>query len=188
MLFGNDRGKDKQVAGGTPRLYRMSDGSYSWEQPDSNGTGGWEGFCGQTATANLLTTIQNGAVQVSPQDVSRAADDWTPGSKPSTLMRAIRKLAPDPSRFEISHDTDLSSASPTTPIICLLEWDGGGTFHYVSVVGVRNGNVIFNHWGIQDQLTEDEFKKRWSFSQGGFTGDLVSFFGGLSANTSIRLK
>ena len=186
--MGKDKGKDKQIAGGASTLNRMPDGSYSWSQPASNGKGGWEGFCGQTAIANLLTTVQGGAVQVSPQDVSRAADDWTPGSKPSTLMRAIQQLAPDPSRFEISHDTDLSSASPTTPIVCLLEWDGGGTFHYVSVVGVSGNVVTFNHWGQQDRLTKDEFERRWAFTKGGFTGDLVAFFGGLSANTSIRLK
>ncbi|MCA9652814.1 MAG: hypothetical protein KC501_23045 [Myxococcales bacterium] len=186
MIFGDDRHQDKQTAGGTPRLFLMPDGSYSWEQPDSNGTNGWEGFCGQTAIANLLTTIQGG-VQVSPQDVSRAADDWTPGSRPSTLMRAIQVLAPDPSRFEVSDDHDLSSASPTAPIVCLLEW-GGGDYHYVSVVGTRNGMVIFNHWGIQDQLPADEFDRRWGFRNGGFTSDLVAFFGGLSAYTSIRIR
>lgn len=183
-----DKGKDKQIAGGTSNLNRMPDGSYSWDQPDSNGKSGWEGFCGQTAIANLLTTIQGGAIQVSPQQVSQAADDWTPGSKPSTLMRAIRALAPDPSRFEISRDRDLSSASPSNPIVCLLEWDGGGSYHYVSVVGTRNGVVIFNHWGIQDQRTEAEFDRLWSFSGGNFASDLVAFFGGLSGYTSIRLK
>jgi hypothetical protein len=184
--MGKDKGKNKQVAGGTPRLNVMPDGSYSWEQPDSNGLNGWEGFCGQTATANLLTT-DKGGVQVTPQDVSKAADDWTPGSKPETLMRAIGKLAADPSKFEISHDKDLSSASPTSPIACLLQW-GGGSFHYVSVVGVQGDRVVFNHWGIQDSLPKSDFDNRWAFRGGSFSDGLVSFFGGLSGYTSIRKK
>lgn len=184
--MGKDKGKKKQVAGGTPQLNMMPDGSYSWGQPDSNGLNGWEGFCGQTATANLLTTNQGGA-QVSPHDVSRAADDWTPGSAPDTLMRAIRKLAPDATLFELSHDADLSAASASNPIVCLLQWQGA-TFHYVSVVGVTADRVTFNHWGTQDSLTKEEFEKRWGFREGGLTAGLVTFFGGLRGHTSIRKK
>ncbi len=183
--MGKDKGKDKQVAGGSPQLNMMSDGSYSWSQPASNGLNGWEGFCGQTATANLLTTFEDG--QTSPHDVSRAADDWTPGSKPSTLMRAIGKLG-DASKYEVSNSRDLSSATPRNPIVTLLMWDNGGTYHYVSVIGVRGGEVIFNHWGQQDRLSEEEFNRRWGFEGGGFTSGLVSFLGGMKAHTSIRRK
>ncbi|MCA9711030.1 MAG: hypothetical protein KDK70_34630 [Myxococcales bacterium] len=183
--MGKDKGKKKQIAQGSPQLNTMPDGSISWTQPDSNGFNGWEGFCGQTAVANLLTTYEAG--QTSPHEVSRAADDWTPGSKPETLMRAINKLAADGSQYELSHSTDLSSATPQNPIVTLLAWDGGGTYHYVSVIGVSGGTVTFNHWGMQDSLSEDEFKKRWGFEMG-FRSGVVSFFGGFSPNTSIRHK
>jgi predicted double-glycine peptidase len=163
----------------------MDDGSVSWSQPDSKGMGGWEGFCGQTAVANLLTTHEEGLT--SPHEVSRASSDWTPGSKPSTLMRAIKKLSPNADEYEISNDTDLSAATPRNPIVTLLAWDDEGTYHYVSVIGVSNDRVTFNHWGIQDSLSEDEFKKRWGFEMG-FKSGVVSFFGGFDANTSIRRK
>jgi len=186
MFFGKDRGKDKQTAGGTPQLNIMSDGSYSWSQPGSNGLNGWEGFCGQTATANLLTTFESD--QFSPHDVSRAADDWTPGSKPSTLLRSIAALSSDASQYEQSNSRDLSAATPHNPIVALLMWDDGGTYHYISVIGVRGGNVIFNHWGLQDSLPEDEFMRRWGFQGGGLTSGLVSFLGGMDPYTSIRRK
>lgn len=184
--MGKDKGKKKQKASGSPQLNTMSDGSISWSQPDSNGVGGWEGFCGQTATANLLTTFEEG--QTSPHEVSRAADDWTPGSKPSTLMRAINKLAKDGSKYEISSSKDLSGATPQNPIVTLLEWDDSGTYHYVSVIGVRGGEVIFNHWGRQDKLSEDEFDKRWGFKKGGLWSSTISVLGGMDSYTSIRRK
>jgi hypothetical protein len=49
-------GKKKRIAEGKGRLNVSADGSKSWEQPPSKGLNGWEGFCGQTAIANLLTT------------------------------------------------------------------------------------------------------------------------------------
>ena len=184
--MGKDKGKAKQVAQGTPQLNVMHDGSYSWTQPDSNGLNGWEGFCGQTAVANLLTTHRRG-VQTSPHDVSKAADDWTPGSSPGTLMRAIGKLAPNVADYELVHDGDLSAASPTNPIVCLLQWQGT-SFHYVSVIGSAGDRVTINHWGTQEVLMRVDFDKRWEFREGGFGGGLVTFFGGLQGRTSIRKK
>ena len=180
----NDKGKKKQLAGGTPQRNVMGDGSISWGQPDSNGLGGWEGFCGQTATANLLTTFKG--VDVTPNDVAQAADDWTPGSHPSTLMRAIGKLVTDANNYEISRSTDLSTASTRNPIVCLLQWDGT-VFHYVTVVGVNNDTVTFNHWGTQATLPKSDFESRWGF-RGSWMGRRVADLGSFRANTSIRRK
>jgi hypothetical protein len=184
--MGKDKGKDKQLAGGTPQLNVMADGSYSWSQPSSNGLGGWEGFCGQTAIANLLTTHQGGT-RVTPHDVSQAADDWTPGSSPGTLMRAIGKLSRNASNYERTNDGDLSAASAQNPIVCLLNWEGT-TYHYVSVVGRSGDRVIFNHWGMQDSLQQDEFMRRWAFRGGGIGAGVVARLGGLRGNTAIRRK
>lgn len=180
----NDKGKKKQLAGGSPQRNVMADGTVSWGQPDSNGLGGWEGFCGQTATANLLTTHRG--VDVSPHDVANAADDWTPGSHPSTLMRAIGKLATDADQYSTSNSTDLSSASPRSPIVCLLQWQGK-SFHYVTVVGVANGRVTFNHWGTQQSLDEADFNNRWAF-RGSLDGQLIAWLGSFRSNTSIRRR
>lgn len=179
-----DKNKDKRLASGTPERNVMHDGSISWGQPDSNGKGGWEGFCGQTATANLLT-IYRGS-DVTPHDVASAANDWTPGSQPSTLLRAIRALASDGDQYYISNSSDLSSASPRTPIVCLLQWEGA-IFHYVTVVGATQTRVTFNHWGSQDLLLANDFDNRWAF-RGGWNGQVVSWLGGLSGYTSIRRR
>jgi hypothetical protein len=125
--------------------------------------------------------------QISPQEVSRAASDWTPGSKPTTLMRAIKKLAKNPSQYELSLDKDLSAASPQNPIVTLLDW-GRGSFHYVSVVGVKGDRVVFNHWGTQENMPKAEFDRRWAFNSPGITDDLVSALGGLTGHTTIRKK
>jgi predicted double-glycine peptidase len=178
----NDRGGSMQIAGGVPQRNVMADGSISWGQPDSNGLGGWEGFCGQTATANLLTTHRG--VDVSPQEVSRAADDWTPGTHPSTLMRAISRLAPDASQYELRNVNDLSTATTRTPIVCLLQWEGK-IFHYVTVIGVTAARVTFNHWGTQDSRTIAEFDGMWAFHRG-WDGNVVAWLGGFDTYTSIR--
>lgn len=178
----SDKGKKKQLAGGTPQRNVMADGSVSWGQPESNGLGGWEGFCGQTGTANLLTTCEG--KDISPHDVARSADDWTPGSHPSTLMRAIGKLAADPSKYQTSSSSDLSSASPVRPIVCLLQWSGK-VFHYVSVVGVANNVVTFNHWGTQATLSTTDFDNRWGF-RGSVDGQFIAWLGSFAAHSSIR--
>jgi hypothetical protein len=98
MLFGAKR-KNEKIPGDTG-LNLMPDGSVSWDQPDSKGVAGWEGLCGQTAVANLLTTHRQ-RVGVSPEEVARAADDWAPGTVAPTLMRAIRQIAGDADRYVI---------------------------------------------------------------------------------------
>lgn len=178
----SDKGKKKQLASGTQTSNVMADGTISWSQPGSNGLGGWEGFCGQTATANLLTICEG--KEISPNDVAAAADDWTPGSHPSTLMRAIGKLAKDASKYTTSHRNDLSAASAITPIVCLLRWSGK-VFHYVTVVKVANDVVTFNHWGGQDTRSTADFQKLWSF-EGGFSGSVIAWLGSFQAHTSIR--
>ena len=174
--------KGKKLPGGTQKRNVMPDGSYSWEQPDSTGVGGWNGYCGQTAMANLLTTYKG--VDVTPSDVANAADDWTPGSDPRTLMRAIHALTTDPETYALSiGDQDLSSASPRTPIVVLLHWEGK-VFHYVTVVKATSTDVTFNHWGMQQTLSVAEFDRRWSFRD----GQTEAWVMGWSPYTSIRKK
>jgi len=179
MGKGKGKGKDKKNPGGEPERNVMSDGSISWGQPESNGLFGWEGFCGQTAIANLLTTYKG--IDISPHDVAAASNDWTPGSDPDTLMRAIGALATDPETYVISNDTDLSSASPTTPIVVLLHW-GGTDFHYVTVVKATDAEVTFNHWGKQETLPTAVFHAKWSFRDAQTEARVM----GWSPYTSIR--
>jgi len=163
----------------------MPDGSFSWDQPDSKGFAGWEGFCGQTAIANLLSTHEG--VNYPPRAVGEQATDSTPGTQPSTLMRAIGKLS-DPNNYQMSHNPSiLTLAAPRNPIACLLAWEGS-EYHYVTVIRVRNKTVYFNHWGLQDSLPEAEFKRRWGFKNKGIASRLAAAAGSLRPYTSIRRK
>lgn len=178
-----DKDKDKRLAGGTPTCNRLPDGSISWEQPDSNGMGGWEGFCGQTATANLLTTYTGN--EISPHDVAEAANDWGPGSTPATLLRAIQALVPDGNQYFLSDSQDLSSATRQTPIVCLLYWSGLN-FHYVTVVEARPNSVLYNHWGTRGLELRDKFDELWSFQGAG--AQIIAALGGVRGFTSIRRR
>jgi len=163
----------------------MADGSFSWDQPDSRGLGGWEGFCGQTATANLLTTHEG--TNYSPRDVAEKFSDLSPGSHPSTLMIAIKALASTPSRYQLGNNSMLLHlARPRSPIICLLAWGAGTSYHYVSVVGIRSSDVYFNHWGTQHHLPRVKFMKWWGFRDKGTLSNIAASMGNLDPHTSIR--
>lgn len=176
----------KQVAAGTPQLNTMADGSCSWEQPDSKGFGGSEGFCGQTAVANMLSIYERTRA-ATPHAVSRASGDITPGSKPATLMKAIAKLSRTPARYSIHYDKRLPNATPKKPLICLMYWGGTG-YHYVLVVRVTATHVVINHWGMQMTYTRAVFEKYWAFRGAGIGGGSIAVVGGLKPNTSIRYK
>ncbi len=176
----------KQVANGEPKLNMMKDGSCSWEQPDSKGVGGAEGFCGQTAIANMIC-IYDRTRGVTPRMVSKAAGDITPGSKPATLMRAIGKLARTPNRFVLKHEPTLPNATPKTPLVCLMHW-GGTNYHYVMVVRVTPQAVTINHWGLQQTYPRNVFEQYWGFCGAGVCGGAVARIGALRPYTSIRYQ
>ena len=176
----------KQIANGQPALNVQPDGSVSWEQPDSKGLAGSEGFCGQTAVANMLCMTEKTRA-VTPHRVSRAAGDITPGCKPHTLLRAIRQLSPRPQRYAIYNNPLLQSVSRASPVICLLHWQGT-TFHYVTVVKTTRTAVTFNHWGLQDTLERSTFERRWKFQGRGVAAGAVAALGQLRPTTSIRCR
>jgi hypothetical protein len=72
-------------------LRRCRDGSASFVQPDSEGWGGYEGKCGQTAASNLMYSYCSLAGH--PQNyANRFLRDLTPGVTPSTLRDGLRKM------------------------------------------------------------------------------------------------
>lgn len=164
---------------------KLSDGTYSWEQPASRGIAGWEGRCGQTAAANLLTI--RGTKWVSPQQVIDSAWDGTPGSKPATLLRAVRKLGPNRGTpdFKLTYDKSLSGVSPSKPIVILLQWDSV-QLHWVTLVSATSTKVRFNHWGRSQEMPRKEFDERWDFTKTTWTGTVVHWLGWVWPNTAIR--
>ena len=164
----------------------LQDGSFSWEQPPSRGIAGWEGRCGQTAAANLITTYGNQLV--SPEEVIDAAWDGTPGSKPSTVLRAVNTLLPRTGyrrRFKLDYSNSLGVVRPAAPIITMLQWDSV-QLHWVTVVDYNDNWVRFNHWGKSESWKRDKFERQWALKTAPWYGQLVHWAGWLSAYTTIR--
>ncbi len=86
------------VSGRDPYLNRRAavsyfvcpDGTASFNQPDSTGNGGWNGYCGQTAVSNLSGMLCKR--YFTPETVDTYATDVTPGNLPGTNLRALRKI------------------------------------------------------------------------------------------------
>jgi hypothetical protein len=66
------------------------DGTTSFPQPDSTGSGGWNGYCGQTAVSNIAGMLCKR--YFTPQTVDTYATDITPGTLPGTNLQALRKI------------------------------------------------------------------------------------------------
>lgn len=158
--------------------------SHSWDQPASAGARGWEGRCGQTCVANLLKNSRP-SLHVSPETlIAGDAGDIGPGSVPSSLLRILGGRSPQ-RRYQVRNERRvLVQAHPHNPIGCLLQWDENA-LHWVTVVGVHGASVIFNHWGRQQILSQQDFYDRWGFRRQGALDWTLSRVGGLSPYTSL---
>ncbi len=72
------------------RYFVCPDGTSSIPQPDSTGSGGWNGYCGQTAVANAAGMMCKR--YFAPQTVDTYATDITPGTLPGTNVLALKKI------------------------------------------------------------------------------------------------
>jgi len=144
------------------------DSSYSWDQPTSDGINGYYGYCGPTAGANLLTNTCG--ARISPRRISETAFSWTPGTTPKKLVSALNAIE-GCGQWAVCHpsprDADvLGTLERLLPVATLLEWEGALDIHWVTVVDLRRTgsqcNVVYNHWGIQDRMTCNDFISRWS--------------------------
>ncbi len=136
--------------------------------------------------SNLLANSPGGT-RVTPQRVIQTAWDVTPGSLPSTILRALRRLAPMNGRtYSLSENDEnaLSDATPTNPIGCLVAWSPS-TLHWITPVGTTSSHVFFNHWGRQQSLTRDEFSKRWGFKNQNWTGAVSTLLANLFPYTAV---
>ncbi len=62
----------------------------SWPQPPSSGYRGWNGRCGETAAANVITNVCG--VETTPEQVAARGGDWSPGARPATLASWISQV------------------------------------------------------------------------------------------------
>jgi hypothetical protein len=98
------RGQDPYLNRRAPvRYFVCPDGTPSFNQPDSTGNGGWNGYCGQTAVSNLTAMLCKR--YFTPETVDSYATDVTPGNLPGTNLRALKRI------FTESY-TNVRSANP----------------------------------------------------------------------------
>lgn len=80
--------------GVTTKLFRCKDGTIVHEQPDSTGIGGWNGYCGETAMANINYMYCN--YITSPKNYcSTKTTDYTPGTRPGVLTSVMNDYFED---------------------------------------------------------------------------------------------
>jgi len=145
--------------------------TYSWEQPPSEGVGGYYGYCGPTAVSNLIANVCGEVVN--PYEAGEKCFSAGPGASPSAMVRALNELGgcgefalcePEPGE---SHGMTVLEAN--LPAAVLLDWDAFFTLHWVTVVAIdwSGGacHVRYNHWGRQDKMACDEFVERWSLTR-----------------------
>ena len=142
--------------------------TYSWDQPTSDGVNGYYGYCGPTAASNLMANVCG--VMKAPRDVSDMCFSWTPGTTPGNLVYALNAVGhcgrwavcqPSPQDADV-----LGTVAEQLPVAALLDWDGSGTLHWITLVDInRTGGrckVVFNHWGKQQRMGCNDFIGRWS--------------------------
>ena len=75
---------------GKHNYHACSDGSVSYDQPISQGTWGWEGYCGQVAVSNVTGMFCQR--MIAPKNIDLYAKDNFPGSLPGTLKTILTQI------------------------------------------------------------------------------------------------
>jgi hypothetical protein len=99
------------MKGITAQAWRCKDGSITYDQPDSTGIGGYNGFCGETAASNILH--MHCGLMASPTKYCNAfTSDITPGTRPGSLKNGLndmfkenKKLCPE-GKWEVYSSSD----------------------------------------------------------------------------------
>jgi hypothetical protein len=157
----------------------------SWPQPDSTGWRGWNGFCGQTAAANLAANVC-GVRSACPAAFDRSpCQDVTPGSRPNALACMMNRLVPG----GCGHWSVVRPGAGVDPIGYLQSRVNGSaacaalvvdedTLHWVTVTDVQRSayacNVRFLERGGDHLLNCETFRRRWSLNDYGIVGYLLT--------------
>lgn len=70
------------------QLYRCKDGTIVHRQPESTGIGGWNGYCGETAMANI-NYMFCGMISSPDKYCHNYTRDGTPGTRPGVLKNVM---------------------------------------------------------------------------------------------------
>ncbi len=136
----------------------------SWDQPTSDGVGGYYGYCGPTAAANVAAMLCG--ADIAPRELASECFSWNPGTTPEHLAATLNGLEDCGAWGVCVARAGLEELHAAAPAPTLLDW-GGGSLHWVTVVGVSFAapcQVWFNHWGRQDRLACADFIERWSLT------------------------
>ena len=99
LLYATEKMNDYKVRGACPKteervnaeFHRCKDGTVTYEQPDSTGINGYNGFCGETAASNVL--YMQCRVFSNPETYSnKYTRDPGPGTLPSSLRRGLNDM------------------------------------------------------------------------------------------------
>ncbi|MEE2786822.1 MAG: hypothetical protein VX589_05750 [Myxococcota bacterium] len=144
-------------------------GSISWGEPDAEGIGGYFGFCGPTAAANLVANMCGQTV--SPRTFASQSFSWGPGTTPQRLANALNSLGQCGTWAQCQTTADgrdpLAQMAERLPVGVLVTWSAR-SLHWVTVVEVTQGpacTIRFNHQGRQDRLSCDAFLELWSLGE-----------------------
>lgn len=75
----------------TAQAWRCKDGTITYDQPDSTGINGYNGFCGETAASNVLH--MHCGLMASPTKYCNAyTSDLTPGTRPGSLRDGLNTM------------------------------------------------------------------------------------------------
>ncbi len=174
----SDPEPESEAAPEIPSSAVQPDGTISNEQPDSDSWFGYskgEGYCGQTAAANVIQMLMGNTVTV--EQAARECTDFTPGTRDDTLRDYLeQETGKDWSIVAgTSRDQALNNLVTAvynldtkarglriTPIPVHVSTSNKGS-HWVTVVGVDTtaGIVTFNQWGGQYTEDLDTFMGRW---------------------------
>jgi hypothetical protein len=99
LLYSTEKMGDYKVRGACPdteervnaEFQRCTDGTVSYEQPDSTGINGYNGYCGETSASNVL--YMQCRVFSNPETYSnRFTQDITPGTRPANLKKGLNNM------------------------------------------------------------------------------------------------
>jgi hypothetical protein len=139
------------------------DGSTSFVQPSAYGPFGYNGFCGETATANVLNMTCGKKWHPYPE-IHTLASDFLPGTSPWALRQTLNYLSPDSNcnekkwAYYESADSGkdyinsiwsgLQSGSNfvrtrsdgtkkrRSPVMAMVKLEGGKELHWITVVDI----------------------------------------------------
>ena len=148
---------------------RTDEATYSWEQPPSEGVGGYYGYCGPTAAANLVTNICGH--RITPMRFADESFGVGPGTSPNALSHALNEIGCCGEWSVCKHNVlkvdVFQELQKNLPAAVMLNWSAR-SMHWITVMQVNytpRCQVIYNHWGGQATMECNEFLERWALTE-----------------------